>query len=62
MSKKIRKKDLLARLEAVEKWQKEHDKKEIENLMAEIKVLETVAKPLPIDFSNAQNAAVIARR
>lgn len=62
MSKKIRKKDLLARLEAVEKWQKEHDKKEIEKVMAEIKVLETVTKPLPIDFSNAQNAAVIARR
>ena len=62
MSKKIRKKDLLARLEVVEKWQKEHDKKEIEKLMAVIKVLETVTKPLPIDFSNAQNAAVIARR
>lgn len=62
MSKKIRKKDLMARLEAVEKWQKEHDKKEIEKLMAEIKVLETVTKPMPIDFSNVQNAAVIARR
>ena len=62
MSKKIRKKDLMARLEAVEKWQKEHDKKEIEKLMAEIKVLETVAKPLPIDFSNAQNAMTFDKR
>ena len=48
MSKKIRKKDLLKRLEAVEKWQREKDEAERQKLMDEVSRLTSLMNMVPI--------------
>ena len=59
MSKKIRKKDLLKRLEAVEKWQRAKDEAYRQKLMDEISRLSVSMKTVPIFSREAGRNAMI---